>query len=157
MLSWSQKYAQNWWGVIFTKSHTTALTRASLIPSVCHHWGTNILICMVCKKKGGEKKYTSLILWKVAFLSSTLENTIGMHATTPGTVFCSHFLPISYQSAGRPRICCPENNVVLSWNTSLMITFGNKLQDMLTTVADSIYPHQMLRLTFWDQFQSHVN
>lgn len=33
MLSWCQKYAQNWWGVIFTKSHTTALTRASLISS----------------------------------------------------------------------------------------------------------------------------
>lgn len=104
-----------------------------------------------------KEKEMSLILWKVALLSSTLENTIGMHATTPGTLFCANLFPISYQSPKRLRICCPENNVVLPWNMSLMITFGNKLQDMLTTVADSIYPHQMLRLTFWDQFQSHVN
>lgn len=32
MLSQCQKYALNWWGVTFTKSHTIALTRASLIP-----------------------------------------------------------------------------------------------------------------------------
>lgn len=44
-----------------------------------------------------------------------------------------------------------------SQNMSLMIKFHNKLQHMLTTVADSAYPHQMARLTFWDQFQSHVN
>lgn len=42
-------------------------------------------------------------------------------------------------------------------NLSLMITFGNKLQDMLTTVASSIYPHRMPRRTFWDQFQSRIN
>lgn len=157
MLSWCQKYAQNWWGVIFTKSHTTALTRASLISSFilsATNEAQTFWFAWSAKKK---EKEMSLILWKVALLSSTLENTIGMHATTPGTVFCANLFPISYQSPKRLRICCPENNVVLPWNMSLMITFGNKLQDMLTTVADSIYPHQMLRLTFWDQFQSHVN
>lgn len=54
MLSRCQKYAQNWWGVTFTKSHTIAPTRASLIPPflpVCHQWGPNTLICMVCTIK----------------------------------------------------------------------------------------------------------
>jgi len=160
MPSQSQKYAQNWWGVTFSKSHTISPTRASLIPPllpVCHRWGTNTRICMVC-----TKKETSLILRKVALLSAAGANTIGMHSRTPRQTlsFFFFFLLIFTQfSNSLPNIhgtsCSPvAQHDILSRNA---ISFRNKWQDMLTTVARQHSPANAFRLTFWDQFQSRVN
>lgn len=87
-----------------------------------------------------------------------LFNSGTLLACIPQHIFFANYFQYPISPQKHPRICSPvTRRGAFSWNMSLMITFGNKWQDMLTTVADSIYPHEMLRLTFWDQFQSHVN
>lgn len=86
--------------------------------------------------RGEERKETSLILWKVSLLFSTLLAYSTILHTAATLFFVLVFSPItSDQTLKTPPNVQPRN-------PSPMITFGNKLQDMLTTVADSARPHR---------------